>query len=225
MVCPMRNKGTCEYHFFRQFLFCNCGCNLTTKIILQMCFMYVMFLWMMVHKFSTKKFRHNSQWLPTYNAISNSQWSKIRPGVGQCAVNGHHNFRGMGITPISEKCSRSGRAILPALGEFQDILGVALRIQKLILGIRNSILGTTWAIRKPQFLEQLPERFPKLMGTHTQDFICPCILGALSQEPSRWRHSVVELAPANQTEESEVRELSGKEAGISSGTPFLRGLV
>ena len=31
--------------------------------------------------------------------------------------------------------------------------------------------------------------------------------------------------PANQTEESEVWELSGKESRISSGTPLLRGFV
>ena len=31
------------------------------------------------------------------------------------------------------------------------------------------------------------------------------------------------VALANQTEESEVRELSGKESGIGPGTPFLRG--
>ena len=28
------------------------------------------------------------------------------------------------------------------------------------------------------------------------------------------------MAPANQAEESEVRELSGKESGTGSGTPF-----
>ena len=33
------------------------------------------------------------------------------------------------------------------------------------------------------------------------------------------------VTPANQSEESEVRELSGKKSGICSGTPFLRGLV
>ena len=29
---------------------------------------------------------------------------------------------------------------------------------------------TTWAIRNPRFSEQLPERFPELMGTHTKYF-------------------------------------------------------
>ena len=33
------------------------------------------------------------------------------------------------------------------------------------------------------------------------------------------------VVPANQTEESEVRELSGKESGTGSGTPFLREFV
>ena len=32
---------------------------------------------------------------------------------------------------------------------------------------------TTWAIRAPQFSEQLPERFPELMGTHMKDFHLP----------------------------------------------------
>ena len=32
------------------------------------------------------------------------------------------------------------------------------------------------------------------------------------------------VVPASRIEESEVRELSVKESGISSGTPFLRGL-
>ena len=41
---------------------------------------------------------------------------------------------------------------------------------------------TTCAMRKPEFSEQLPERSPELIGTHMEDFICPCILGALFQE-------------------------------------------
>ena len=32
---------------------------------------------------------------------------------------------------------------------------------------------TTWAIRQPQFSEQLPQRFPELMGTHMKDFHLP----------------------------------------------------
>ena len=31
----------------------------------------------------------------------------------------------------------------------------------------------TCAMRKPQFSEQLPERFPELMGTHMEDFHLP----------------------------------------------------
>ena len=32
---------------------------------------------------------------------------------------------------------------------------------------------TTWAIRKPQFPEQLPEPFPELLGTYLKDFHLP----------------------------------------------------
>ena len=42
---------------------------------------------------------------------------------------------------FQEKRSRSGKAILGALGEFRGILGAALGIGNSILGIRNSILG------------------------------------------------------------------------------------
>ena len=42
---------------------------------------------------------------------------------------------------FQEKRSRSGKAILGALGEFRGILGAALGIGSSILGIRNSILG------------------------------------------------------------------------------------
>ena len=49
-------------------------------------------------------------------------------------------FRSLGTTPISGK-TLSEKGILGALGEFRGILGATLRIQKLILGIRNSILG------------------------------------------------------------------------------------
>ena len=45
----------------------------------------------------------------------------------------HPNFR--------EKRSRSEKAILGALGEFRGILGAALGIQKLILRMRNPVLG------------------------------------------------------------------------------------
>ena len=41
---------------------------------------------------------------------------------------------------------------------------------------------TTWAIRKPQFSEQLPERFPELMGTHMKDSIGPTLLEHYFQE-------------------------------------------
>ena len=37
-------------------------------------------------------------------------------------------------------------------------------------------------MRKPQFSEQLLERFPELMGTDMKDFHVPCVLGVLFQE-------------------------------------------
>ena len=46
-----------------------------------------------------------------------------------------------GPPQFQEKRSRSEKAILGALGEFQDILGAALGVQKLILGMRNPIIG------------------------------------------------------------------------------------
>ena len=45
------------------------------------------------------------------------------------------------LTQFQEKRTRSEKAILGALGEFQGILGVALGIRNSILGVRNSILG------------------------------------------------------------------------------------
>ena len=62
------------------------------------------------------------------NISSDRSWSEI--------------FRSLGTTPIpAGETLRSERAILGALGEFRGILGAALRIQKLILGMRNSVLG------------------------------------------------------------------------------------
>ena len=46
-----------------------------------------------------------------------------------------------GPPQFHEKRSRSEKAILGALGEFPGILGAALGVQKLILRMRNSILG------------------------------------------------------------------------------------
>ena len=81
-------------------------------------------------------------------------------------------IRSLRTTPISGKRSRREKAILGALGEFRGILGAALGIH----GIRNSILGMAshdLSNMKPQFSEQLPERFPELMGTHMKDFHLP----------------------------------------------------
>ena len=75
------------------------------------------------------------------------------------------------------------KAILGAQGEFRAILGATLGVQKLIIGMRNPILGmvshdlsnakttilgaTLGAI--PGIAANPPERF----------FSCPCILGAI----------------------------------------------
>ena len=46
-----------------------------------------------------------------------------------------------GPPQFQEKRSRSEKAFRGALAEFQGVLGATLTIQKLILGMRNSILG------------------------------------------------------------------------------------
>ena len=50
-------------------------------------------------------------------------------------------FRSLGTTPISGTRSQSVKAILGALGAFRRILRAALGVQKIILGMRNPILG------------------------------------------------------------------------------------
>ena len=60
-----------------------------------------------------------------------------------------------GPPQFQEKRSRSEKAILGALGAFRGILGATL------------------GIRKPQFSEQLPERFSELMETHMKYFHLP----------------------------------------------------
>ena len=77
---------------------------------------------------------------------------------------------------FQEDRSWSGKAILGAPGEFQGILGAALRVQKSILGMRNPILGMAshdLGNAKPQFSEQLLERFLEMVGTHMKDFHLP----------------------------------------------------
>ena len=85
-------------------------------------------------------------------------------------------LRSLGTTPISGKTlsewkghSRSSRRV-PGYSRSSS------RNSKFILGIRNLFSEwhlTTWAIRNPQFSEQLPERFPELMGTHMKYFHLP----------------------------------------------------
>ena len=48
---------------------------------------------------------------------------------------------GWGPPQFQARRSPSEEAILAALVEFWGVLGAALRIQQLILGMRNSILG------------------------------------------------------------------------------------
>ena len=75
----------------------------------------------------------------------------------------HSNFR--------KKRPQSEKAILGALGEFRGILGAALGIQKVILGMQNfhSRNGIS-RLEQPQLSEQLPEPILELMGTHMKDF-------------------------------------------------------
>ena len=75
-----------------------------------------------------------------------------------------------------KKRSRSEKATLGSLGPFRVILGAALGVQELILGMRNAILAMAshdLCNAKPQFSEQLPERCPELMGTHMEDVHLP----------------------------------------------------
>ena len=53
---------------------------------------------------------------------------------------------------------------------------------------------TTWAVRKPQFSEQLPERSPELVGTHMKDLHLPLHSRSVFRElgwPPRGREVVV----------------------------------
>ena len=79
------------------------------------------------------------------------------------------------FSQFQEKRSRSEKAILGALGEFQGILGAAeFRKQFSECEITFSEWHlTTRAIRKPQFSEQLSEQFPEMVGTQLQDFHLP----------------------------------------------------
>ena len=58
---------------------------------------------------------------------------------------------------------------------------------------------TTWAIRTPQFSEQLPERFPELMGSHMEAFHLPqhsrSVLSRIGVVPAR--QNVKEIADSN----------------------------
>ena len=93
-----------------------------------------------------------------------------------------------GPPQFQEKRSRSEKAILGALGEFQGILGAALGIQNSILGIRNSILGMAshdLSNTKPNSRSNSQSDSRNLWEPTWNIFICPCILGAFFQELGR----------------------------------------
>ena len=81
-----------------------------------------------------------------------------------------------GPPQFQEKCSRGEKAILGALGEFR-VFSEQLSEFKIPFSEYEIPFSewhpTTWAIRTPQFSEQLPERFPELMGTQMKDFHLP----------------------------------------------------
>ena len=68
-------------------------------------------------------------------------WRPLVSQLGSQAEACQNYSEAWGPPQFLEKCSRSERAILGALGEFRGILGAALGIGNSILGIRNSILG------------------------------------------------------------------------------------
>ena len=81
-----------------------------------------------------------------------------------------------GPPQFQEKRSRSEKAILGALGEFRAILGATLGVQKIMLGMRNPVLGMAsrdLCNAKTTVLGATPKRFPELMGTHMKDFHLP----------------------------------------------------
>ena len=57
---------------------------------------------------------------------------------------------------------------------------------------------TTWAIQKPEFSEQLPERFPELMGTRMKDFHLPwhsrSVFSRIGVVPARQKKRWIRMA-------------------------------
>ena len=87
------------------------------------------------------------------------------------------NSEAWGPPQFQEKRSRSEKAILGALGEFWGILGAALEIPKLILGMQNSILGMAshdLSNTKITILGATPGAIPGIDGhPHQKDFHLP----------------------------------------------------
>ena len=83
------------------------------------------------------------------------------------------NFRSLGTTPISGKTLSERKAILGVLGEFRGILGAALGVQKIILGIRNPILRMTsrdFCKAKTTILGATPGAIPGIDGNPHERF-------------------------------------------------------
>ena len=86
-----------------------------------------------------------------------------------------------GPPQFQEKRPRSEKAILGALGAFRDILGAALGAQKIILGMRNPILGMAshdLCSAKTTILGATPRAIPGNWWEPTWKIFL-CILGAL----------------------------------------------
>ena len=116
--------------------------------------------------------------------------------------------RSLGTTPISGKTLSEPKRPFSELWESSGVFSEQLSEFKIPFSEYEIPFSewhpTTWAIRKPQFSEQLPERFPELMGTHKKKiFICPSILGAfflrIGVVPARQNTGDPRRAPEKQT--------------------------
>ena len=117
-----------------------------------------------------RRFLQNSLWpnkvwhnpgglLPQFqeNALREKPFSELSQSSGHSRSNSRNSNLHSRNTN-----STNSKAILGALGEFRGILGATLGIRNSILGIRNF---TSWAIRKPQFSEQLLPKDPDTLKT------------------------------------------------------------